>query len=204
MLEPFVKGFGVGGGLIVAIGAQNAFVLSQGIRQNHHLVIALICSVCDALLICAGVAGVGAMLAANQAMTTVAAWAGAAFLFWYGFRAFRSALKSSALETDDAGPTSLRSAIFITLAVTLLNPHVYLDTVLLLGSISAQIPGMARYLFGAGAMTASVVWFFSLSVGGKLLAPVFRQPKAWKILDGLVCATMWTIAVTLIRQALTG
>ena len=198
MLVQFAQGFGMGGGLIVAIGAQNAYVLSQAVRKNYLLVIPLICILCDAVLIAAGVSGVGAAVAANPQLAGLVTWGGAAFLFWYGARAFRSALKGGSLEADKAAAPTLKAAVLATLAVTLLNPHVYLDTVILLGSVSGQYNQAGRILFGAGAITASILWFFSLSFGGRMLAPLFRQPLAWRILDGLVCAVMWTIALSLI------
>ena len=200
MIVPFIQGFGMGGGLIVAIGAQNAFVLSQGVRRSHTLIIPLICSLCDSILIMAGVAGVGTMVAANPLLMRIAAWGGAAFLFWYGLGAFRSALRGGKLESNDEPVRSLRSAVLTTLGLTLLNPHVYLDTIILLGSLSGQFAGNGRFVFGAGAMTASFIWFFSLSMGGRILAPLFRKRAAWQILDGIVCATMWFIAFSLLSD----
>ena len=200
MLVQFVQGFGMGGGLIVAIGAQNAYVLSQAVRRNYLLVIPLICIVCDALLITVGISGVGTAVAASPRLAGLATWGGAAFLVWYGARAFISALRGGSLEADRAAAPTLKAAVAATLAVTLLNPHVYLDTVILLGSVSGQYNQTGRVLFGTGAVTASILWFFSLSFGGQLLAPLFRRPVAWRILDGLVCAVMWTIALSLISN----
>lgn len=198
MIAPFIKGFATGGGLIVAIGAQNAFVLSQGVRRNHHLAIALICIICDALLISAGVAGFGKAVSASPTLSQLATWAGAAFLFFYGLRSMRSALRGGRLETSDKMVRTLRAAIITTLAVTLLNPHVYLDTIILMGSVSSQLHGDSRLFFGVGAVTASTLWFISLSLGGQMLAPLFKKQISWRILDTMVCATMWTVAVTLL------
>ncbi|SCX81834.1 LysE/ArgO family amino acid transporter [Desulfoluna spongiiphila] len=198
MLFPFLKGFGTSAGLIIAIGAQNAFVLSQGVRRNHHLVIPLICSFFDALLITVGILGVGTAVASHPLLTRIAAWGGAAFLFWYGACAFRSALRGGNLETEDAGRTPLKTAILATLAVTLLNPHVYLDTLVLMGGISGQYPLEQRPWFGLGAATASFAWFFLLSLGGNLLAPFFKKQAAWRILDSLVGLIMWGIAFSLL------
>jgi L-lysine exporter family protein LysE/ArgO len=145
-----------------------------------------------------GVSGVGTAVASSPRLTAIATWGGAAFLFWYGARAFRSALRGGSLEADRAAAPTLKAAVGATLAVTLLNPHVYLDTIILLGSISGQYNQTGRILFGAGAVTASILWFFSLSFGGRLLAPLFRRPIAWRILDGLVCAVMWTIGLSLV------
>jgi len=202
MLAAFSQGFGVGGGLIVAIGAQNAFVLSQSVRRNHAFAVALLCSLCDALLIGAGVAGLGAAVAASPALGRIAAWGGAAFLFWYGLGALRSLLRGGQLDPAAQPPASLRATLAATLAVTLLNPHVYLDTVVLLGSLSGQFPGSGRYLFGAGAACASLVWFLALGLGGRLLAPAFTRPAAWRVLDALVCATMWAIGAGMVGRAL--
>ena len=198
MIAPFIQGFATGGGLIVAIGAQNAFVLSQGVRRNHHLTIALVCIICDALLISAGVAGFGTAVSTNPILSQVVTWAGAGFLFFYGLRSMRSALHGGRLETSDQMVKTLKAAIITTLAVTLLNPHVYLDTVFLLGSVSSQLHGQSRLFFWVGAVSASTLWFISLSLGGQMLAPLFRKRISWRILDSLVCATMWIMAVSLI------
>lgn len=203
-ISPYLQGLGMGASLIVAIGAQNAFVLSQSIRRNHHKSVAGICILCDCLLITIGVLGVGAMFATNPLLRDVATWGGAAFLLWFGFSSFRSALRGGSLHTDEGRTLPLRAAVAGAFAVSLLNPHAYLDTVVLLGGISTTFAGEGRYLFGAGALTASVLWFCVLSLGGRALAPVFRKPSAWRVLDGLVCAMVWTIAIGLVRQAVTG
>ena len=204
MLVPFIQGAGVGGGLIIAIGAQNAFVLSQGVRRNHPFQIALLCGFCDAVLILLGVSGVGTLVASSPLLGQIAAWGGALFLFWYGMRSLQSALRGGTLETDSTNKQSLSAALGATLAVTLLNPHVYLDTLVLLGSISGQFPGNERFLFGAGAMTASFTWFFALSLGAGLLAPLFRKQLAWRILDTLVFLTMWGIGLSLVWGQISG
>ncbi len=198
MLLTFLKGFGTGGGLIVAIGAQNAFVLSQGVRKNHVLAIVLICSFCDMILISIGVSGAGSLIAASSQLTSIATIGGAAFLFIYGLRSFLSAYKGGHLETNGSDFGSLKGAVLATLAVTFLNPHLYLDTIVLMGSISSGFAETTRYLFGAGAISASFVWFFSLGFGGTVLAPLFKKPVAWKILDTGVGITMWTIAASLL------
>ena len=199
-MTPFVSGFGMGGGLIVAIGAQNAFVLTQGVRRNHHLAVAALCTVCDALLIALGVTGVGTMVASNPTLGSIAAWGGAAFLGWYGFSALKSAVRGGSMESNEEAGKGLRHTLMLTLAVTLLNPHVYLDTIVLMGSVSGQFEAPDRYVFGAGAATASMCWFLALSLGGQLLAPMFKRPITWRILDSLVCLTMWAIAASLIRS----
>lgn len=200
MLTPFLQGFGTGGGLIVAIGAQNAFVLSQAVRKSHHVPVAALCILCDAVLITAGVAGVGALVAKSPVLARWTALGGAAFLFWYGLNALRSALRGNALQTRRDQGAALGKTLLATLAVTLLNPHVYLDTVVLLGGVSGQFPGAGRYVFGAGAVAASFLWFTILCLFGRALAPVFTRPAAWRVLDGLVCAVMWTIAAALIAR----
>jgi L-lysine exporter family protein LysE/ArgO len=203
MITPFLHGFGTGAGLIVAIGAQNAFVLSQGIRRSHHFIIALICIICDIIFISAGVIGFGTAVSTNPTLSQVVAWGGAGFLFFYGLGSFRSALKGENLDTNERTVRSLRAAIITTLAVTLLNPHFYLDTVIILGSVSSQFQGKNLLYFWIGAVCASTIWFISLSLGGQMLAPIFQKQIAWRILDSLVCTTMWTIAVTLVIHGIT-
>ena len=203
MITPFFYGFGTSGGLIVAIGPQNAFVLSQGIRRSHHFIIALICILCDTTFISAGVIGFGTAVAANPTLSHVVAWGGAGFLFFYGWGSFRSALKGGSLDKNDRAERSLRAAIITTLAVTLLNPHFYLDTVFILGSVSSRFQGKNLVYFWSGAVSASTLWFISLSLGGQMLAPFFQKQIAWRILDSLVCTTMWTIAVSLIMHGIT-
>ncbi|XPS90011.1 lysE: L-lysine exporter protein [Desulfosarcina variabilis str. Montpellier] len=200
MIGPFLQGAGVGAGLIIAIGAQNAFVLSQGVRRNYPLLIALICWWCDCVLILAGMAGMGKAVATHPQWMRLAAWGGAAFLLVYGFRSLQAAFAGGRLETGGTPAVTARSAVLTTLAVTLLNPHVYLDTVVLLGSLSGQFPGTGRYAFATGAIMASFVWFLSLSLGARILAPLFRHPAAWRVLDSLVCLTMWSIAASLVFQ----
>lgn len=202
MLLPFIQGFGMGGGLIVAIGAQNAFVLTQGVRRNYHLHVALICAFSDALLISLGVLGMGTAVASSPELARWMGWGGAAFLAWYGFGSFRSAVRGGHLDTQDGQALPLRAVVLTTLAVTYLNPHAYLDTLVLVGGTSGQFEGMGRYLFGAGAVTASFTWFFTLTLGGRLLAPVFTRPMAWRVLDTLVGLTMWIIAASLLARNL--
>jgi len=198
MIMPFLQGFGTGGGLIVAIGAQNAFVLSEGVRGNYHIIIALICIFCDAVFITLGIAGFGASVAAHPSLSQWVTWGGAAFLFLYGYGSLRSAIRGGSLDSNSQAVKSLGAAVLTTLAVTLLNPHFYLDTVILLGSISSHFSGNSRLLFWAGAISASTLWFICLSVGGRLLSPMFEKEIAWRILDTLVWITMWTIAVSLL------
>lgn len=196
-MQVFLQGMGVGAGLIMAIGAQNVFVLSQGIKKQYHWLIALICSMSDVMLIFVGAAGVGTLVAGNLALQKGAAWFGAAFLGWYGFRAFMGIFREESLQQKKRDDSSIRIVVLTALALTFLNPHVYIDTVLLLGSIGGQYPVRDRYLFAMGASVSSIVWFFSLSFGGALLAPLFKKSISWKILNVFVCVTMWSIAVQL-------
>lgn len=198
MIASFIQGFGTGGGLIVAIGAQNAFVLSQGVKRNHHFIIALICIICDTVFITAGVAGFGKAVSTNPTLSQLVTWGGAGFLFFYGLGSLRSALRGGSMEINDQTQMTLRATIVTTLAVTLLNPHFYLDTVILLGSVSSQFQGEGRLYFWVGAVSASILWFISLSLGGQMLAPLFKKQISWRILDTMVCGTMWTIALLLL------
>ncbi len=199
-LATAASGFALGASLIIAIGAQNAFVLRQGLRRRHVFAVAVLCAAIDAALISLGAGGFGAVIATHPTITSVAAWGGVAFLAFYGARSFLAALHPGALDsgadTDDAG-TSLRAVVLATLAVSLLNPHVYLDTIVLLGSVAAQYPADVRLFFALGAMCASAVWFFSLAYGARLLAPLFARPIAWRALDVLVGCVMWWIAGSL-------
>ncbi|MFD2205054.1 LysE/ArgO family amino acid transporter [Kiloniella antarctica] len=203
VVAPFLKGMGIGASLIMAIGAQNAFVLTQGLRRNNQYVIAFTCSLVDAILIVLGVAGMGVLITSNPMLLVLATWGGALFLFWYGLNAFRAALNPGVLTPKDgAAEQTLKKAIVTTLGVSLLNPHVYLDTVVLLGSIGGRYPEETRLWFGLGAVLSSFLWFFSLSLGAKWLAPLFNRPIAWRVLDCLVGLIMWTIAISLVAQAI--
>ncbi|SFJ14084.1 L-lysine exporter family protein LysE/ArgO [Desulfomicrobium apsheronum] len=200
IFTPFLQGLGTGAGLIIAIGAQNAFVLNRGLTRNHHLTVALICALSDALLITLGLSGMGIVLAHSEALAVWATWLGVAFLFWYGLRSFRSAMRSGSLEAQERARMGLGATVVATLAVTFLNPHVYLDTVLLLGSIGGRYPEAQRFFFGAGAVTASLLWFLALGLGARLLLPFFRHPRSWAVLDVLVGLTMWGVAASLVAS----
>lgn len=198
------QGFLLGGGLIIAIGAQNAYVLRQGLRRRHVFAVATVCFLCDVTLIAVGVAGFGGLVAAFPALTAAAAWGGAAFLGWYGLRSFRAALRPGVLSADAAPAASgARAAVSTALALSLLNPHVYLDTVVLIGSVAGQYPEGARAAFGVGAVLASLVWFYGLGYGAAVLTPLFRRPGAWRALDIGIGVIMWAIAAALIRGQLT-
>jgi L-lysine exporter family protein LysE/ArgO len=167
------------------------------LRREHVFAVVLTCALSDALLIAAGVAGFGWLAAELPWLASVMTWGGAAFLVVYGALSFRSALRPGALVASDAGGGTLGAALATCLALTWLNPHVYLDTVVLLGSVSAEYAGQ-RLAFGAGAMTASFVFFFSLGYGARLLAPLFARPAAWRVLDVAVGIVMWSIAAKLV------
>ncbi|MDX5372182.1 MAG: LysE/ArgO family amino acid transporter [Pseudomonadaceae bacterium] len=199
MWQSYLNGLLVAAGLIVAIGAQNAFVLAQSLRREHHLPTAALCVLCDALLVSAGVFGLAAVLAQNPTLLAVARWGGAAFLLWLGVQALRRALNPQALQQQDSGPRSRRAVLLAALAVTLLNPHVYLDTVLLIGSLGAQQPVPGAYALGAAS--ASLLWFFSLALGAAWLAPWLARPATWRLLDLAVTAMMFAVAAQLILHA---
>lgn len=199
MLATFLSGLGTGAGLIIAIGAQNAFVLRQGLLRQHVLPVVLVCIGGDILCICAGVAGMGALIRTNEWLLEFFRWGGALFLTVYGISAARRAASGNgSMEISEVGAGSLMKAITSCLAFTFLNPHVYLDTVVLLGSIAAQYGKDLKWTFASGALTASVLWFTALGFGARLLLPIFQNPKAWRILDTLIALVMWAIALTLV------
>jgi L-lysine exporter family protein LysE/ArgO len=214
-----LAGLGLGLSLIVAIGAQNVFVLRQGIRREHVLAVVIICALSDAALIAAGVAGLGFVLSAAPWLVVVARWAGALFLLTYGIlaarRAWHGGEELDVDETDTASPgasatdgstatltrTRLAPVILTTLALTWLNPHVYLDTVLMLGSIAAT-HGDQRWLFASGAMAASILWFTALGFGARYLGRWLRTPRSWRILDAVIAVVMIAIAISLVLPVL--
>ncbi len=197
MWHTYIQGLLVGLSLIVAIGAQNAFVLKQGLRQEHVFWICLSCAMSDSILIVLGVIGFATVLHHYPEIVQWAKWGGALFLVWYGYMHAKQALRGQpAIALNSAGVQGLKQLIFISLSLTWLNPHVYLDTVILLGSISAQFEHGAY--FATGAITASWLFFFALGYGARVLTPVFKSPKAWQILDGLIALVMWSIAWSLV------
>jgi L-lysine exporter family protein LysE/ArgO len=200
MWQSYLNGLVVSLGLIMAIGTQNAYVLAQSLRREHHLSVALLCIVCDAILVAAGVFGLANVLAHNPTLLAVARWGGVVFLLWYGTMALRRALAPQSLVQGDAdGQRSRRAVLLTALAVTLLNPHVYLDTVLLIGSLGAQqaVPGA----YVAGAASASVLWFSTLAIGAAWLAPWLARPTTWRLLDLMVAVMMFSVALQLIKTA---
>lgn len=198
MMTAFLPGFGLSFSLILAIGAQNAFVLRQGVRRSHVLPVVLVCCASDAVLIAAGVAGFGWMADTVPWLQPLFKWGGVAFLIVYGAMALRAAWRGGeALEADGATGQSLWVALGTLLALTFLNPHVYLDTLVLIGSVSTEYPGQG-VAFASGAISASVLFFFALGYGARALAPIFARPAAWRLLDLSVAVVMWAIAVKLI------
>ena len=198
-LFALVAGLGTGLSLIIAIGAQNAFVLRQGLRREHVPAVVAVCALSDLVLIAAGVAGLGALVTLRPGVLTVIAWAGAAFLVAYGLLAARRALRPGALkaERDEAsGGTSARGSVLTCMGLTWLNPHVYLDTVLLLGSVAAGY-GTHRWDFAVGAGIASILWFCGLGFGARFARPLFAKPIAWRILDSAIAVTMIVVAIRL-------
>lgn len=201
-MASYFAGLGLMLSLIVAIGAQNLFVLRQGLRREHVGLVVTICAVSDAVLTVAGVAGMGAVVGSRPLLVTIVRWGGAAFLVVYGLLAARRAWRPKTLDPGaDAGASSVAKAsaasVAVTcLALTWLNPHVYLDTVFLMGTVASQ--HAVPWLFTVGAITASIVWFTALGYGARALAPVLGTPRAWRILDGLIAIVMIVIAVTLV------
>lgn len=205
MIETFIKGFLICGGLIIAIGAQNAFVLKQGLLKRHVLAVVLTCFACDFVLISMGVLGLGSFISESQKASQALAIVGALFLLVYGARSFRSAYSgNSVLNLEQAEPeqNSLFKAVLATLAVTLLNPHVYLDCFAIIGGIAGTLSFEQKWWFLAGALCTSMLWFFSLGYGARLLIPLFKRPMTWQMLDAGIGIVMWLIALSLVKYAM--
>jgi L-lysine exporter family protein LysE/ArgO len=196
MSSPLIVGFIASFTLIAAIGAQNAFVLRQGIRREHVLPVVALCTVSDIVLISAGIAGVGALISAHPSALNIAKFGGALFLVGYGLLAARRAWRPSSLSPSESAPARLVDVLLTCAAMTFLNPHVYLDTVVLLGALANEHSD-ERWLFGVGAVTASAVWFFSLGLGARQLAGLFAKPTTWRILDGLIAVMMIGLGMSL-------
>lgn len=197
MLAPFLTGFFTSAALIIAIGAQNAFVLRQGLKREHVGAVVAVCALSDALLITLGVAGMGALVQQSPTLLAAVRWGGVVFLGAYALQAARRAWSGGRLEAGVQPALSLKAALATCLAFTYLNPHCWLDTVVLLGSMASQRTEGERPWFGAGAATASLVWFVSLGYGARLLAPVFARPAAWRVLDALIACVMAGLALSL-------
>lgn len=201
----FSEGFFLGLSLIVAIGAQNAFVLRQGIRKEHQFVTALLCALIDCALITAGSLGLGTLIASMPILLKTVTFFGAAFVAWYGAQAFIRVFRSNAVMTDGNDEAhTVKQTVTTLLMLSLLNPHVYLDTVLLVGGISSRHPLPSRYFFIAGASSASLVWFFAISYGAGFLAPLFAKKTTWKIFDCAIGVIMCVICVQLVKFGISG
>lgn len=197
LLSAALSGFLLGASLIIAIGAQNAFILRQGLLRQHVFILCLICAASDATLIALGVGGLGTLVSQAPVLITMVTIGGVLFLGTYAIIAFRRALHPEAMRAATAGNGSLKAAVAACLAFTFLNPHVYLDTVVLLGSLSARFEGAGRIAYGAGAALASFVWFFGLGYGARLLEPVFARPAARRVLDIVIGLVMAGLAISL-------
>ena len=198
--SPALSGFLLGATLIMAIGAQNAFILRQGLLRQHVFILCFVCALSDALLIAAGVAGLGTLISGHPGFVKLVTIGGAIFLFCYAALALRRAFKPQTLQAADKGQGSLSAALTTVLALTFLNPHVYLDTVVLLGGISARYIGQEKAAFAFGAAAASFAWFFALGYGARFLQPVFAKPRTWQVLDVIIAAIMALIGWSLIRD----
>ncbi|MCF7476162.1 LysE/ArgO family amino acid transporter [Vibrio sp. J2-4] len=197
-----LQGFGLGASIIIPIGAQNAYVLNQGIKRNHHLTTATICSILDMIFISLGIFGGGAILSQNEILLTSVTLGGIAFLSFYGLLSLKSAFKSDS-DSESKGEVvarGRRTVILGALAVTVLNPHLYLDTVVILGSIGGQFEGHDRIAFALGTMMASFVWFYTLSIGAAKLGPTLSKPRVKKGIDIAVAVMMFTIAYILASE----
>ena len=201
LVTAYYNGFLVAFTLILAIGAQNAFLLKQGLRREHVLPLVLVCAFSDAILMTVGVFGFTALTDVIPALAPVMLWFGAAFLFVYGaFSFWRAWMGGAALDPAQGGEQSLRNAVLFCLAITWLNPHVYLDTVLLVGSIATRFDG-AEVAFWAGAVSSSFTFFFMLGFGARLLSPVMARPASWRVFEVLIGCIMWAIALGLIFKS---
>ncbi|WP_431861768.1 LysE/ArgO family amino acid transporter [Micrococcus terreus] len=198
MWTTWTAGLLTGLALIVAIGAQNAFVLRQGIRREHVGVVVLVCLLSDALLILAGTAGIGVIVEKVPVVLEILRWGGAAYLIWFAVQSVRSAFSPTSLTPEK--PRCKGSVLTTTLALTYLNPHVYLDTVVLLGSLANQQGPDLRWVFAGGAVVGSIVWFSALGYGARALVPVLDRPRAWQIVDLVIAAVMLALAVSLILR----
>lgn len=196
-----VRGFIISITLVMVMGAQNVFVFRQGIRRQHVFVVAALCFLIDTSLIASGVHGFGALIDRYPLFIWGAKWAGAFFLLFFGYWSFHSALQERKIQSEESSPFpgSEKIIVMATLGISLLNPNVYLDTVILVGGVGSLYTGIDRTFFIIGATFASFIWFFSLAYGGRLLTPFFRNPKAWQVLDIFVGMIMWVMALTIFR-----
>jgi len=198
-MEVFIKGLLLGGSLIIAIGSQNAYVLKQGLLKSHVFLICLVCALSDALLIALGTSGVGIIISKHPEWLKAVTWFGAAYLIAFAVMSFRSAFANETLKiASEHTSQNTKTVLATVLALTFLNPHVYLDTVLLIGSIASPYSGSDKVNFTLGAISASFIWFFILGYGARFLSPLFARPKAWKVLNILIGVIMLWIAYSLL------
>lgn len=203
MLSVYLQGFALSAAMILPLGPQNAFVMNQGIRRQYHMMIACLCALSDIALICAGIFGGSALLSQSRLLMMLVTWGGVAFLLWYGWGAFRAAFNAEGVEAGGEGVQQSRWRLVVTmLAVTWLNPHVYLDTFVVLGSLGGQLAADVRGWFALGAVSASVIWFFSLAWLAAWMAPWLGTPRAQRIINVLVAVIMWAIALQLARHGI--
>ena len=201
MLHTYLQGFAIGLSLIVAIGAQNAFVLKQGLKKQAVFWVCFVCALSDSILVVLGITGFATVIQLYPELVGFAKWAGAVFLLWYGLQhAIQAFQANQSLHASSQNEIQLSKIIIVCLALTWLNPHVYLDTVVLIGSISTQFEQTKLY-FALGVITASWLFFFSLGYGARVLIPVFANPKAWKVLDVVIALIMWSIAISLMMSS---
>ncbi len=196
MSATFFNGLGLCAGMIIAIGSQNAYVLRIGLRREHVGLTVAACILIDAALICVGVAGMGALVQDSPLLLGLARWGGAAFLLWYGIRSWRAVFASAALTVVASAPVSAPRALLAIVALSLLNPHVYLDTVVLLGAIGGAFPAAERPFFALGAIAASLIWFVAIGYGATRLSRLFARPVAWKWIDGMTGTTMLALSAS--------
>lgn len=198
MLSYYFQGLTLGAALILPLGPQNAFVMNQGIRRQYHLMIASLCALSDLLLICGGIFGGSALLMQSPWLLAIVTWGGVAFLLWYGWGALRTAMSSSVeLASAEVMKQGRWKIIATVLAVTWLNPHVYLDTFVVLGSLGGQLADEPKRWFALGTVSASILWFYGLALLAAWLAPRLRTAKAQRIINGVVGVVMWFIALQL-------
>jgi L-lysine exporter family protein LysE/ArgO len=196
----FVEGFLLGASAIIAIGPQNAFVLRQGLQRHHVFALATTCAAADAILIAAGVVGLGSVVQRHAAWLTAITVVGVLFLLVNGALSLRRAFRTEVLVPSEASAATVTAALITVLGLTFLNPHVYLDTIVLIGGLSARRAPPGNVSFGVGAALASIVWFYGLAYGARLLTPLFARPPAWRILDVFVAVVMWGIAASLVLE----
>lgn len=203
MLSVYFQGVAIGAALILPLGPQNVFVMNQGVRRQYHLMTAALCTLSDIALICGGIFGGSALLSQSVLLLNLITWAGVVFLLWYGWGALRIAFSGDVQLATTGTMTQSRGRIIATMvAVTWLNPHVYIDTFVLLGSLGGQLPEASRLWFALGSVSASIIWFFGLALLAAWLAPVLNTPRAQRIINLLVGCVMWGIALKLALQAI--